>query len=440
MASVFNLRQLRRLQVHSRRWRRRGIFMAGGLLVGLAAVLLALGADGAQHLFREFLRIVPYGAFVVTPLGFALCTWLSRRFFPNTQGSGIPQVIVARALDTVEERKAFVGHRVAIGKMILTLLGLLFGASTGREGPTVQVGASVMAWVGDLSPRLQPGLILAGASAGVAAAFNTPLAGIVFGIEEMSRSFEIRTSGLIIAAVILAGLTAQAFLGNYTYFGTTHAVLDFGTAWIVVPVLGVLGGVLGGIFSRILIAFADGLPGRVGRWIKQHPLVFAGLCGLAVAVCGYASDGAVFGTGYTNARGVLHGGHALPLLFMPLKFAATIFSSISGIAGGIFAPSLSIGAGLGSDLEYLFPHVAPGSLVLIGMVSYFTGVVRAPITGFVIVSEMTDNHGLVVPLMAAAMIAQACSRMICKDGVYHALAMRIYDRRNGATPSRVSHP
>ncbi|HEX2590551.1 MAG TPA: chloride channel protein, partial [Rhizomicrobium sp.] len=84
--------------------------------------------------------------------------------------------------------------------------------------------------------------------------------------------------------------------------------------------------------------------------------------------------------------------------------------------------------------------VAPGSLVLIGMVSYFTGVVRAPITGFVIVSEMTDNHGLVVPLMAAAMIAQACSRMICKDGVYHALAMRIYDRRNGATPSRVSHP
>ncbi|HEX2590091.1 MAG TPA: chloride channel protein, partial [Rhizomicrobium sp.] len=402
MASFFNLRRVRLFRAHSRRWQRRGVFMVGGLLVGVAAVLLAFGADGAQHLFREFLRIAPYGAFVATPLGFALCTWIGRRFFPNTQGSGIPQVIVARALDTVEERKAFVGHRVAIGKMVLTLLGLLFGASTGREGPTVQVGASVMAWVGGLSPRLQPGLILAGASAGVAAAFNTPLAGIVFGIEEMSRSFEIRTSGLIIAAVILAGLTAQAVLGNYTYFGTTHAVLDFGTAWIVVPVLGVLGGVLGGIFSRILIAFADGLPGRIGGWIKRHPFAFAAICGLGVAFCGYASDGAAFGTGYTNARGALHGGHALPLLFLPLKFLATILSSISGIAGGIFAPSLSIGAGLGSDLEKLFPNVAPGSLVLIGMVSYFTGVVRAPITGFVIVSEMTDNHGLVVPLMAAA--------------------------------------
>jgi H+/Cl- antiporter ClcA len=435
--AALTLRRLRLFRVHSRRWRRRVIFVAGGFVVGLAAVLLALGADGAQHVFREYLKLVPYGAFFATPLGFMGCVWIGRRFFANTNGSGIPQTIVARALETPEERTAYVGPKIAIGKIALTLAGLLFGASTGREGPTVQVGASIMAWVSGFSPRLQPGLILAGAAAGVAAAFNTPLAGIVFGIEEMSRTFEIRTSGLIIATVIVAGLTAQALLGNYTYFGTTHGALALGTAWLAVPMLGVLGGFLGGLFSRILILFARGVPGRAGAWIGLHPLLFAGFCGLGVAVCGWASDGAVFGTGYLNARGVLHGGHAPPLLFLPLKFLANTFSSISGIAGGIFAPALSVGAGLGADIAPLFPGTAPGTLVLIGMVSYFTGVVRAPITGFVIVSEMTDNHVLMVPLMAAALIAQACSRAVCRDGVYHALAMNIYDKRNPTPPPSV---
>jgi H+/Cl- antiporter ClcA len=267
-------------------------------------------------------------------------------------------------------------------------------------------------------------LILAGAAAGVAAAFNTPLAGIVFAIEEISRSFEVRASGLIIGAVILAGITAIALGGNYSYFGSTSATLAFNSSCLAVPICGVIGGLLGGLFARIVISFAYGFPGRVGRLIKEHPVWFAIGCGLLVASCGYASDETTFGTGYVYAREAVHGVARLPWMFTPLKFLATAFSSISGLPGGIFSPSLSVGAGVGSDVAQFFPSAPMGAIVLVGMVSYFTGVVQAPITSFVIVSEMTDNHQMLVPLMAAALIANACSKVVCREGIYHALAKR----------------
>lgn len=400
------------------------MFVVGGLMVGAAAVGLAFASDWVQGLFQQFSSRWPYAPLIVTPLGFALTLYLTNRFFPNSGGSGIPQAIAARTMKDVEARSKLVSLRVAAGKVGLTLMGLLVGASTGREGPTVQVGASIMFTMGRFSKRHQPGLILAGAAAGVAAAFNTPLAGIVFGIEEMSRSFEVRASGLVIGTIIAAGLTSLAVMGNYTYFGSSSAVMPFGFDWLAVVVCGVVGGLFGGLFSRLLILFAFGFPGRFGGWVKAHPVLFAGSCGLLVAVCGIASGGAVYGTGYEQAREVLHDQKDLSPLFAPLKFLATVLSSISGIPGGIFAPSLSVGAGLGADLAWLFPTTPIGALVLLGMVSYFSGVVQAPITAFVIVAEMTDNHNLVVPLMLAALIAQQASKLVCKEGVYHALARK----------------
>ncbi len=421
MQFAITVRHMRILRALSRRWRRRFIFMAGGLVVGGAAVGLAIASDAVQEGFAHFLKAWSPGAFVVTPLGFALTAWLARRYFPNTQGSGIPQAIAARQYKTTEERSRFVSLRVAVGKVLLTLMGLAVGASTGREGPTVQVGASIMFLIGKLTPNRQPGLILAGSAAGLAAAFNTPLAGIVFAIEEMSRSFEVRTSGLIIGAVILAGMTSLALLGDYTYFGSTSSMLATGTDWLAVPFCGLVGGLCGGVFSRLLIAAADGFPRLNWKWVTQHPVLFALVCGLAVAICGFLSGGDVYGTGYEQAKGVLHGTASLPLYYMPLKFIATVASSISGIPGGIFSPSLSVGAGFGADVARFFPSAPIGAIVLLGMVSYFAGVVQAPITAFVIVSEMTDNHALLVPLMAAALIAHAASRLVCHEGVYHAL-------------------
>lgn len=426
-----------------KRWRRRVLFLLGGIAVGLAAILMATLADHAQLAFGRLLAVSPYLAVVVTPLGFGLALLLAIKVFPNSQGSGIPQVIAALHLHDQEARAPLVSLRVAVGKIVVMTVGLLCGASIGREGPTVQVGGAIMFAIGRFAPFRQPGFLLAGAAAGVAAAFNTPLAGIVFGIEELSRSFEMRTSGLIIGAVIAAGLTSLAIVGDYDYFGSTAAVLPFGRAWVVVPVCAALCGLAGGLFSRILLLFARGLPGMAGATIKRHPVIFAMLCGLGVALCGLASHDHVYGTGYEQARAIIHGTGGVDYSFGPWKFAATLLSSISGIPGGIFAPSLAIGAGLASDLSLLFREVPIGALVLIGMVSYLTGVVQAPITSFVITSEMTNDHAMVIPLMAAALIANATSRMVVREGLYHALAkviMRAGREPRERPPSQADDP
>src|SRR6201995_4773585 len=291
-------RQRRSVRVTSGRWQRRAIFLMGGIAVGAAAVALAISADWAQVALALLLAKSRYISLVVTPLGFMLSVFLTQRFFPNSQGSGIPQAIAARELTDQAARSRLVSIRIAVGKVLLTLLGLLCGASVGREGPTVQVGASIMAAIGRVSPRRQPGLILAGAAAGVAAAFNTPLAGIVFGIEEMSRAYETRASSLIIAAVIAAGLTSIALMGNYTYFGSSPAALRNGLDWLAIPVCGVAGGLAGGGVSRTLITMARGVPGGGGPAIKRNSLVFALACGFAVAICGLISGDTIYGTGY----------------------------------------------------------------------------------------------------------------------------------------------
>jgi len=398
----------------------RTLFVAGGLCVGGAAILMAVLADRAQVIFHQILDITPYAAFVLTPCVFGLAAFLARSVFPNSQGSGIPQVIAATELHEPKDRRALVSLKVAAGKVIVMMLGLAGGASIGREGPTVQVGAAIMAAFGRWAPvGYQAGLMLAGGAAGIAAAFNTPLAGIVFGIEELSQSFETRTSGLIIACVIAAGITSFAIMGDYAYFGSTAAILPIGRSWLIVPLCGIVGGLAGGLFSRAVIAFSTG---GAKEWIKRRPLIFAVACGICVALCGFASGGAVYGTGYAEARSIVHATASLPASFGALKLLSTLFSSISGIPGGLFAPSLAVGAGLGANLHSLFPSVPLGALALLGMVAYLTGVVQTPITSFVIVSEMTQDHAMIIPLMAAALIADGTSKLICPKSIYRALS------------------
>jgi H+/Cl- antiporter ClcA len=399
------------------------LYLMGGLTVGAAAIGMAYGADKAQEAFQLLVAWKPWMALIVTPLGFAAAIWLTRNFFNNAQGSGIPQVIAARHVPEGKAQEGLVSLKVAFGKIVVMLFGLLCGASTGREGPTVQVGAAIMFALRRFSPQREHELMLAGAAAGVSAAFNTPLAGIVFAIEELSRSFEARTSGLLIGSVIAAGMTSLAILGDYSYFGTTFVTIRFGFGWLSIIAVGVLGGLAGGVFGRVVIAASDGFPGFAGRFMKQHPIPTAAICGLLVALCGLSGSVSIFGTGYDEARAIIHGDVA-DLTFGPLKLAATTLSALSGIPGGIFAPSLAIGAGLGSDMSLLFPHVPIGALALLGMVAYLTGVVQAPLTSFVIVFEMTDDNGLVLPLMAAALIAQVTSKIILPEGLYHALARK----------------
>lgn len=415
-----------------RLWMRRVLFWAGALAVGGAAIVFALASEEANGLFRKLVGISPFLPLIVTPAMLALCVWITRRFFAGSQGSGIPQTIAALQMRDSGARDGVLSLRIAGGKIFLTVLSLLGGASVGREGPTVQIGASIMHSVGRFVrfPRreLHRGLILAGGAAGVAAAFNTPLAGVVFAIEEMSRSFEQRTSGTVLTAVIIAGVLSLAVLGDYTYFGRTTAYLDLDQGWIAVLMCGAAGGLVGGLFSRMLIASSRGLPGRPGRLMRERPVLFAAVCGFLLAVIGIASGSTTYGTGYEEAKRILEGTENLPETYGVLKMLATVVSYISGIPGGIFAPSLAVGAGFGMNLAELLPYAPPGAVVLLGMVGYFAGVVQAPITAFVIVLEMTGNNNMVLPLMATAIIGSGTSRLVCPKPLYKALAERFLER------------
>lgn len=402
--------------------------------MGLVAILFAIACEWANGVFHKILAISPYLALLITPLGLVLIVFATRTYFPGAQGSGIPQVIAS--LDPKESskiREQVLSLRVTAGKIMLTIFGLMCGTSAGREGPTVQIGASIMHKLGSLArfPQhdLEKGLILAGGAAGVAAAFNTPLAGIVFAIEEMSRSFEEHNSTTILMTVIIAGITSLALLGNYSYFGHTSASLGFGKEWYVVIICGVVGGVLGGAFSRSLIEVNKGLAGNMGSWIRENPIAFAGVCGLLLALVGLASGNNTYGSGYNEAKSILDGKAALPESYGLLKMAATMLSYVSGIPGGIMAPTLSAGAGLGSNIAPFFTSAPMGATIILGMVAYFAGVTQAPITAFVIVMEMVDNHEMVLPLMAAAFIAKACSRLVCPAPLFHTTATYFIGKR-----------
>jgi H+/Cl- antiporter ClcA len=414
-------------------WKSRLVFWSGAISVGLVAILLAVACEQANGLFHKLLTISPYAPLLVTPLGLVLIVVATRKFFPGAQGSGIPQTIAS--LDPKENggiREQVLSLRVAIGKIILTILGLSFGASVGREGPTVQIGASIMHSLGNLArfPKhdLEKGLILAGGAAGVAAAFNTPLAGIVFAIEEMSRSFEEHNSSTILMTVIIAGITSLALLGNYSYFGHTSESLAFGSEWSIVIICGIAGGLLGGTFSRALIEFNKGLPGRMGAWMRAKPVAFAAVCGLILALIGLASGNTTYGSGYSEAKSLLDGNAALPESYGLLKMTATVVSYISGIPGGVMAPALSAGAGFGANIAHFFTSAPAGATIILGMVAYFAGVTQAPITAFVIVMEMTANHEMILPLMAAAFIAKLCSRLVCQTPLYHTMAKNFIEK------------
>jgi len=224
--------------------------------------------------------------------------------------------------------------------------------------------------------------------------------------------------------VVISAVTTLALVGNYSYFGTSAAQFDIGAAWLAVGLCGVAGGALGGLFSAALVRAAGGIGGVAGRFVLRHPLLFAAVCGLALAGLGLVSSGATYGTGYAQARGLVEGRGDLPASFFLLKLAATTVSYLSGIPGGIFAPSLAIGAGLGHSLSGLMPSSPAGAIVLLGMVGYFAGVVQAPLTATVIVLEMTENQRMTIPLMATAMLAFGVSRLICRRPLYGALARR----------------
>lgn len=417
-------------------WRRRGVRQAsrqwhdaqrriatavGAVTLGLVALAFAAISDRAQHLFTALVARWPYAPLLTTPLIFAGVVALTRRTVPEARGSGIPQVIAASRAPETAALGPLVSLRTAAAKFALTVIMLLGGGSVGREGPTVQISAAVMVWVHRmLRVPISAGVLIAGGAAGVAAAFNTPLAGVAFAIEELAAAYEQRVAILVMGAVMIAGLVSLGVAGDYVYFGVMGRTLPLRAVLVVAPLAGVFGGLVGGLFARLVLGFSATMHRGV-RAARTRPVLFAGACGLVVAVLGVATGGATWGTGYDVTRQLVEG-HAQSQWFGPAKLLASLATTLSGAPGGIFAPSLAVGAGLGSLLTPLFPGDAAGAIVLLGMTAYFVGVVRAPFTAVIIVSEATASHGMILPLFVTALIADAVSALVCRERLYHGLS------------------
>lgn len=391
----------------------------GAILVGLVALLFADIANEAIAIFKAHVASTWWLPLVVTPAGVLIIAIATRRFTPEGKGSGIPQVIAATA-DPENSLATLISLRVGVAKLLMTAAGLLAGASVGREGPTVQVSAAIMARVHRLfRVPVTAGVIIAGGAAGVAGAFNTPLAGVAFAIEELANAFEQRVALLVMTAILIAGIVSLGIAGDYVYFGTMPQGIGLGRTMVIAPVAGVLGGLSGGLFSRLVLAITYNRERILGP-LANRPVAWALLCGLAIALVGILTE-VTWGTGYSEARAAIEGAPE-SLWFGPGKFLATLLSTVAGLPGGIFSPSLATGAGVGNLLCLLFRNDPRGAVVLLGMVAYFTGVVRAPLTAVIIIVEATASRGMILPLFASALIADAAGRLICKEKLYHALA------------------
>ncbi|SHF20193.1 H+/Cl-antiporter ClcA [Kaistia soli DSM 19436] len=408
-------------------WRRRTATTGGAVLIGLVALAFAASADAAQEAFHWILDRFPLAPLLLTPAAYGLIVWTTRRFAPEARGSGIPQVIAGSHNAASEANARLTSLRTAAFKFVLTVLALFAGGSVGREGPTVQISAAIMEATHRLfRVPLTAAVTIAGGAAGVSAAFNTPLAGVAFAIEELASAYEQRLALLVMAAVMISGLVSLGIAGDYLYFGAVHDALTIKAAIMIAPVAGVLGGLSGGVFSRIMLWFTASDWSPVAK-LRQRPILWAVLAGLIIALIGVFGAGLTWGTGYGVSRNIIEGGTE-PLWFGPAKMATTLLTALSGIPGGIFAPSLAAGTGLGQMLSAIFPDQPVGAVVLLGMIAYFVGVVRAPLTAVLIVSEMTDSHKLILPLFAAAIIADGVSALICKERLYHGLSRGFRDK------------
>lgn len=427
--------------IQSRRFSRKTLafvyLLLGATLVSLVSLSFAKMADWALEKNAEWVKAYPWFAWVALPLGLMLIVAFTRRFAPYTAGSGIPQVIASLSLPEGKPKKRAIRFLETLLKIPLTFLGMLVGASIGREGPSVQVGAAVMASWGRWCKKnklvvkgLQENdLIAAGAAGGLAAAFNAPLAGVIFAIEELGRGITLRWERQIFIGILAAGFVLVAIEGNNPYFRSFYGVeMKHMLGWVLLGA--VVCGIAGGWFARCLYrGLSWAAPKRWQGWIARHPIWVAGIIGLLLAVIGTLSLGETYGTGYHSASDALRGQYDAPFGVAAAKWVATVLSYWAGIPGGIFTPCLTIGAMLGQHLADLGGlTIGANVLVLICMTCFLAAATQSPLTASVVVMEMTGSQSLLFWLLIGALVSAQISRRFCPKPFYHAVAQRYRSR------------
>ena len=392
-----------------------------GVIAGLSAVAFTVGIElTTRWLFG--LAPSPARLFIV-PAAVSLVTGiLLSKVFPDVRGSGVPQTEASYQLSS-----GLMKPHVPIGKFITGILCIGSGHSMGREGPSVQIGAGIASVVGQwlhLPPRRVRDLIPVGAAGALAAAFNTPVAAVLFALEEIIGDMNAPLLGSTVVASVAAVVVERSILGNEPLFHVPTYQLVHPGELVAYAALGVIGGGVSLIFCKALLALRRLTLSAPSRTRIVQPAIGGVIIG---ALLLYSP--AVMGVGYEYVDQALNGGLVLRMLvtLCLLKTAATVVSYASGNAGGIFAPSLYIGAMAGGALGVVvhayapFPTAAPGAYALVGMGTLFAGIIRAPMTSVFMIFEITQDYQILVPLMVANMLSFSISRRFQPVPVYHAL-------------------
>jgi CIC family chloride channel protein len=420
--------------VPTERQRLFGLTIAIGGVCGLAAVAFHIAIDQVSALTIDRAMAAAGHAWIgwtlaVPAAGGLVAGLVLSHVVPNARGSGIPQVKIAYAMQGGRLRL-----RDSLGKFAIGVLQIGTGSSLGREGPTVQICAGVAAGLGRIagvSQRTVRRLIPVGAAAGIAAAFNAPIAAVTFTIEEVVGTLDQTLLSGVIVAAALAAVVERTVIGGHPEFEVPQGYgLESASSLLLYAVLGVAAAGVSVTFTESLLGLRRWFsrPHQLPRWVQPAVggLVTGGLAVLALAVLG---AGGVTGGGYAMLASALSGKVALTVMLGlgAMKLVATVASYSSGGAGGIFAPALFMGGMLGGAIGYLDvavfgnPSSSIASFALVGMGAVFAGVIRAPITSVLIIIEMTNGYALILPLMIANMSAYVLARALRPTPIYEAL-------------------
>lgn len=404
-------------------------FWMGALATGVTAVIYARLFLHAEHIGLQLLRQAGYWFLLICPLCFVGAWYLIKRWAPFARGSGIPQVTAALTLPQPREApkvNLLLGTRLAFVKVASSLLMAMGGAAIGREGPTIQISASIFKAINERLPDWYPRIakqhmIITGAAAGLASAFNTPLGGIVFAIEELTKTHFSYFKSALLTGVIIAGLTALNLIGPYLYLGYPKlAGIRPSIILGVLPVALLAGAVAAALGTMILrtMALKKRLQQRIPEWLLVASF------GLILALIAVFVSSHILGSGkelmeqglFTHEKTIHWSDPILRLLGPLLSFS-------SGAAGGIFAPALSGGASIGNLAAMIsgLQGAETNLLILSGMAAFLTGITRSPFTSSILVLEMTNTHNVIFYIMSASLVASLIAKLIAPVAFYDEL-------------------
>ncbi|WP_413581693.1 chloride channel protein [Bdellovibrio sp. HCB288] len=399
-------------------------FLVASCVAALVSVLYTKIFFATEEVSLKILHETHWSLSLFATLTTIFLSWyIPYRMAPQAGGSGIPQMLIANELDPSTDSKiirSFIGIRVILVKIVSSIVCVLGGGAVGQEGPTLQIASGIFYRIGEKSTQwIQQAstrsFILAGGASGLAAAFNTPLGGIVYALEELSKDYFNNFKTYVLWSVMATGLLVQTAMGGYLYFGFPSIESINFQSYVYIVTVAALTGILGAVVGKIFFKIS-----QFRKVIKNvRKLVVINItCGLIFWLCIY----------FWNDHGI-GGGKAIitDLLFKDawatpsdvlIRLVGPIIMSLAGVAGGLFAPTLAIGATFGSLFsEILWPH-NHHLLILCGMIGFLTGFMKTPFTAFILIFEMTDRHSSLFPMMLSAAVAAGISHIVSQHSFY----------------------